>query len=43
MKNLQNFGVQELSATEQKEVDGGFAFIALCCLGYMIYNHEQFL
>jgi|TARA_B110000037_G_C17123440_1_gene506928 lactobin A/cerein 7B family class IIb bacteriocin len=24
MKNLQNFGVQELSASEIREVDGGF-------------------
>jgi hypothetical protein len=42
MKNLQNYGVQELNATEQKEVDGGFVFIALCCLAYMIYNKDKF-
>ena len=29
MKNLQNFNVQELSAQEQKEIDGGWFFAAL--------------
>ncbi|MDA9317103.1 hypothetical protein N9Q58_04225 [Polaribacter sp.] len=39
MKNLENFGVQELSIKEQKEVDGGFfgyligAGIALVAMG----------
>jgi hypothetical protein len=42
MKNLENYGVQELNAQEIKETEGGFAFIALCCLAYMIYNHEMF-
>ena len=35
MKNLQNFGVQELSAREIKETDGGFLGILIvigCCL-----------
>lgn len=32
MKNLQDFGVQELSAKEKKEIDGGgfFTFLAVC-------------
>ena len=29
MKNLQNFNVQELSAQEQKETDGGWFFTIL--------------
>jgi len=29
MKNLENYGVQELSATEIVDVDGGFFIVAL--------------
>ena len=33
MKNLQNFGIQELSLQEQKELDGGVYFLIIGCLG----------
>lgn len=39
MKNLQNFGVQELSLQEQKEVDGGgfFTFLAIMAVGALVF------
>jgi len=29
MKNLENYGVQELSIKEQQEIEGGWFFLAL--------------
>tara|TARA_B110000908_G_scaffold172102_1_gene237671 strand:+ start:1589 stop:1717 length:129 start_codon:yes stop_codon:yes gene_type:complete len=41
MKNLQNFGVQELSAKEVKETEGGFwPIIAIACMAYQIYHGQ---
>jgi lactobin A/cerein 7B family class IIb bacteriocin len=39
MKNLENYGVQEMNTQEVKEVEGGiWPIIAVWALGYMIYN-----
>jgi hypothetical protein len=35
MKNLENYGVQELDAKEQQEIEGGFLFLAGLILGFL--------
>ncbi|MCG8795185.1 hypothetical protein [Tenacibaculum finnmarkense] len=43
MKNLNDFGVQELSGKEIKETQGGiWPLIALWALGHMIYKEYQY-
>ena len=34
MKNLQNFGVQELSASEIRETGGGFLWFAAAAISF---------
>jgi type II secretory pathway component PulM len=38
MKNLQNFNVQELSAQEQKEIDGGVMTVVLCLVICLLWS-----
>jgi lactobin A/cerein 7B family class IIb bacteriocin len=41
MKNLENFGVQELNAREIRETEGGiWPVIAICCMAYQIYHGQ---
>ncbi|MBE7648121.1 hypothetical protein [Tenacibaculum finnmarkense] len=43
MKNLNDFGVQELSGKEIKETQGGiWPLIAIWALGHMIYKEYQY-
>jgi hypothetical protein len=43
MKNLENFGIQELDAKEVREINGGFAWIPVIALGIYIYdNRDEF-
>ena len=38
MKNSQNFNVQELSAQEQKEIDGGVMTVVLCMVLFYLLS-----
>ena len=38
MKNLENFGVQELNSLESKEIDGGIIFAINALAGLIVYG-----
>lgn len=38
MKNLEIMGVQEMNASEMKDADGGWLWIAVC-VGVYLYNN----